>query len=167
MQLGESFVGTGPEAAHLNTALGKRRGQVGQAWTTALATPREGHSAFVVVARPNLPVLPMTLFVNKATIADEAHARVTWGAAQLGVASGVLDAVQQGTIDASLVHELCIIAAVWVDPQARDEDLIYEHNRLATRRALRHGALREPSLEDVLAVRDAPVNGYYAPPAKG
>lgn len=168
MQLGESFVGTGAEAAHLNTVLGNRRGQVGQAWTTALATPREGHTAFVVVARPNVPVLPMTLFVNKATIAGDHHAKLTWGAAQLGVASGVLDAVHQGSIDEAVVHELCIIAAVWVDPEASDEDLVYENNRAATRRALRHGALREPSLEEVLAVRDEPLNGYYVPkPLRG
>ncbi len=164
MQLGESFVGVGSEAAHLNTVLGNRRGQVGQAWTTALATPREGHASFVVVARPNVPVLPMTLFVNKATIAGADHARLTWGAAQLGVASGVLDAVHQGSIDESQVHELCIIAAVWVDPAASDEDLVYENNRAATRRALRHGALREPEIEEVMAFRDEPLNGYYVPP---
>ena len=68
MQLGESFVGNGAEAAHVNTVLGEREGPVGQAWATALATPSAGHAPFVVVLQPGLPVVPFTLFVNKARI---------------------------------------------------------------------------------------------------
>ena len=64
--IGESYVGEGAEAAHINTVLGDRDGPVGTAWATALATPRPGHAAFVVILRPNLPVKPLTLFVNKA-----------------------------------------------------------------------------------------------------
>ena len=55
MQIGESFVGVGGEAAHLNTVLGDREGPVGQAWATALATPSAGHAPFVVVLQPGLP----------------------------------------------------------------------------------------------------------------
>src|SRR5438445_10345721 len=88
-QIGESFVGDGPDAAHINTVLGRYGGPVEVAWTTALATPRPGHAAFVAVLRPNLPVRPLTLFVNKATIAGERHGELTWGAAQAGVAAGV------------------------------------------------------------------------------
>src|SRR6185369_1656736 len=64
--IGESYVGEGAEAAHINTVLGDRDGPVGTAWATALATPRPGHAAFVVILQPNLPVKPLTLFVNKA-----------------------------------------------------------------------------------------------------
>ena len=163
IQLGESFVGAGPEAAHLNTVLGDAEGSVGTAWATALATPTAGHAAFVVVAQPNLPVKPMTLFVNTATIASETHARLTWGAAQLGVASGVLDAVADGTLSGDHASSLVLIAAVWVDPAAQDADLVYAHNRQATAEALRNGAAGRPSLDDVLAVRDTPINGYYVP----
>ena len=163
IELGESFVGSGPEAAHLNTVLGDAEGPAGHAWATALATPTAGHAAFVVVAQPNLPVKPMTLFVNKATIASEAHGRLTWGAAQLGVASGVLDAVADGTIPADQAGTLVLLAAVWVDPTAEDADLVYENNRRATAEALRNGAAGLPGLAEVLAVRDTPINGYYVP----
>ena len=100
-QLGEAFSGTSQEAAHVNTVLGAKGGPVETAWATALATPREGHAAFVVAAQPGIAVKPMTLFVNKATIASEDHAALTWGPAQAGVASGVLDAVADGTISAA------------------------------------------------------------------
>ena len=51
-QIGESFVGDGVDAAHVNTVLGRYGGPVEAAWATALATPRPGHAAFVAVLRP-------------------------------------------------------------------------------------------------------------------
>ena len=164
MQLGEAFVGSGKEAAHINTVLGEREGPVGTAWATALATPREGHVAFVVIAQPNVPVQPMTLFVNKATIANDAHATITWGAAQLGVASGVVDAVAEGLVAQDNLLQLALIVAVWVDPAAADADAVYANNRAATLAALRHGQKTKVELDELLALRDTPRNGYYTPP---
>jgi 5,6,7,8-tetrahydromethanopterin hydro-lyase len=91
MYIGESFVGEGAEAGHVNTVLGDRAGPVGVAWATALATPRPGHTAFVAVVVPGVPAKPMTLFVSKAPVVDDQHAALTWGAAQAGVAGGVAD----------------------------------------------------------------------------
>ena len=56
-----------------------------QAVGRALATPTRGHAPFLAVIRPGLAVQPPTLFVNKATIAGERHAEMTWGAAQAAV----------------------------------------------------------------------------------
>lgn len=165
-QLGEAFVGSGPEAAHLNTVLGVKGGPVEIAWAIALATPREGHAAFVVVAQPNIPVRPLTLFVNKAMITSPDHARLTWGPAQLGVASGVLDALSEGILDEIDLALVVLIAAVWVDPLARDEDAVYVNNREATRVALARGRDDLATGVDVaalLGVRDTPINGYYVP----
>ncbi len=86
MFIGESYIGEGAEAAHVNTIFGERSGPVGVAWATALATPSAGHTPFVAVVIPGLPVKPMTLFVNKAPIAGDEHGTLTWGAAQAGVA---------------------------------------------------------------------------------
>lgn len=163
-QVGEAFVGSGAEAAHLNTVLGMKGGPVETAWATALATPGAGHTAFVTTLRPGIPAKPMTLFVNKATLELEDHSTMTWGPAQAGVASGVLWAVADGVIDPALVDDLLLIAAVWVSPEAADGDLVYENNRRATRDALAAGAARLPALEDALAVRDAPLNAYWLPP---
>jgi 5,6,7,8-tetrahydromethanopterin hydro-lyase len=161
--VGEAFAGSGAEAAHLNTVLGEKGGPVETAWATALATPREGHAAFVVVTQPNAPVRPMTLFVNKAMIAGERHATLTWGAAQLGVASGVLDAVAEGLIDRDRVDDLLLIAAVWVDPAADRDDDVYANNRSATRASLARG-FDAGDLDELLALRDRPINSYYVPP---
>ena len=163
MEIGESFVGSGGEAAHLNTVLGPRNGPVGQAWATALATPSAGHAPFVVVLQPGLPVLPFTLFVNKARIDGDDHARLTWGAAQAGVAAGVADAVAAGTINEAVADEIVVIAAVWVDPKARDADLVFANNREATAGALALGRAGLPAVADVIAQRESAWNPFYRP----
>ena len=163
-QIGEAFVGTGAEAAHLNTVLGAKGGPVETAWVTALATPRAGHAAFLTTLRPGVPAKPMTLFVNKATLEGESHSTMTWGPAQAGVASGVLWAVADGTVAADLVDDLVLIAAVWVNPSAADESLVYENNRTATRDALAAGAGRLPTLDEALEYRDRALNAYFLPP---
>jgi len=159
--IGESYVGEGGEAAHINVVLGDRNGPAGQAWFAALAAPRQGHTPFVTVLQPNLPVKPLTLFVNKAPIADEQHGNLTWGAAQAGVAGGVADAVADGIVTAEDADDLLLIAAVWVDPRAENADLVYRNNRAATRAALENAAAGAPSVADVLAARHAPFNPFF------
>jgi 5,6,7,8-tetrahydromethanopterin hydro-lyase len=162
-QVGEAFVGSGAEAAHVNTVLGARGGPVETAWATALATPRAGHAAFLTVVRPGFPARPLTLFVNKATLAGPEHSRLTWGPAQAGVASGVLWAVEDGIVPPGSVEDLLLIAAVWVDPEAADEAAVYANNRSATRDALASGRDGTPSLAETLAVRDLPRNPFFLP----
>lgn len=163
MQIGEGFAGDGPNAAHINTVLGSKDGAVGSAWATALATPTIGHAPFVVVARPNVPVKPFTLFVNKATVdadKNERHARFTWGAAQAGVAAGVAAAVRKGIVPESAADDVLLIAAVWVNPEADDEHAVYSNNEAATLAALVAGRDGSPTVTEVLAA-GAPHNPFF------
>lgn len=141
--------------------LGPREGPVGTAWATALATPRAGHASFVVVARPNMPVKPPTLFVNKAEIREEAHGFLHWGAAQAAVAQGVLECVADGTVPQGQVDELALIAAVWVDWTAADEEEVFSNNLEATRAALASAAEGRPRLEELLSIRGEPQNPFF------
>ncbi len=163
VQIGESFIGDGAHAAHVNTVLGDREGPAGVAWATALATPSQGHVPFVAVLRPGLPVKPLTLFVTKAAATEDLHATLTWGAAQAGIAAGVADAVAEEVVPAAHADSHVLIAAVWVNPAATDAQLVYRNNREAVRLALAAGATGSPALADVLAARDRPVNPFFAP----
>ncbi len=165
MEIGESFVGSGPNAAHVNTVLGTRDGPVGTAWATALATPSAGHAPFVVVLQPGLPVKPFTLFVNKSRIEGAAHGRITWGAAQAGVAAGVTDAVAAGVIPEDEADQGVLIVAVWVDPSADDADEVYANNREAIRSALVIAKAGLPVARDAVAKRAEAWNPYYRAPA--
>ncbi|MEN3273275.1 MAG: 5,6,7,8-tetrahydromethanopterin hydro-lyase [Actinomycetota bacterium] len=161
MIVGEAFVGSGDEAAHLNVVLGPADdGPVATAWATALATPSAGHQPFMVVIEPGTPVRPYTLFVSKATLVGDAHARLTWGPAQAGVAAGVADAVASGTIDGDGV----LIAAVWVDPAASDADLVFENNRTATAQALEAAVSGTPGPDEAVERRDRAWNPFFRAP---
>lgn len=160
VRIGEGFIGNGVNAAHVNTVLGSRRGPVGTAWTTALATPRQGHVPFVAVARPGTPIIPFTLFVNKAAIEGDRHGNLTWGAAQAGVATGVGLAHDKGVFTGD-VNELVLIAAVWVNPAADDEEAVYSNNRDATLAALVMGGDGVTDLAAALDAMGNPTNPYF------
>ena len=71
---------------------------------------------------------------NKATALDDNSQTMTWGAGQLGIAQGVLDAVADGLLDTS--GDLLVLVAVWVDPGAHDETAVRIANREAVRKAI-------------------------------
>ncbi len=155
-------MGEGAEAAHINTVLGAVGGPVETAWVTALATPRVGHVPFVATVQPGIAVRPFTLFVNKSTVEAERHAALTWGAAQAGVAAGVMEAVAEGTLSEGDVDRQLLIAAVWVNPDAADESLVFENNKVAVLEALRSGRAGRPVVAEALGARHAPFNAYYS-----
>lgn len=163
MKIGEGFVGNGANAAHINVVLGYRDGPVGTAWATALATPREGHVPFVAVAQPNIPVVPFTLFVNKAAIAHDRHGELTWGAAQAGVAAGVGLAHQAMMFDGDVdyINSLVLIVAVWVNPSADNEEAVFVHNRDATLVALEQARDGGPDFNQALTAMATPSNPYF------
>ena len=72
--------------------------------------------------------------MNKATATADRHQALTWGAAQLGIGQGVLDAVADGLLEAT--GDLLVLVAVWVDPVAHDEGAVRRANREAVRKAL-------------------------------
>ncbi len=158
--IGEGFVGEGINAAHINTVMGKRSGPVGTAWATALATPRVGHVPFVAVASPGSPILPFTLFVNKSTIENDAHGVLTWGAAQAGLAAGVGQAHIDGHMPSD-VDEYVLIAAVWVNPAANDEEAVFANNRAATLSALAMARSGVTDVAGAIASMVNPSNPYF------
>lgn len=165
LQIGESFVGDGANAAHVNTVLGHREGPAGVAWASALAAPSHGHVPFVAVLRPSLPVKPMTLFVTKAAPASEEHGFMIWGAAQAGIAAGVADALAEGAISLDDADTHVIIAAVWVNPLADDADQVFANNRASVRNAITNGAASLPTVAEVIAAKDSVSNPFYTPKA--
>ena len=73
------------------------------------------------------------------------------------------DAVADGIVAAASIDDVVLIAAVWVNPAARDADAVYRNNRAATRAALAAGRDRAPALAEVLAARAEPWNPFYRP----
>ena len=129
-----------------------------------LASPRPGHLPILACLKgAGTPVRPTTIVVNKVSLDDERLERMTWGAAQLGIAQGVLDAVAEGRLDAEEAGDVLVLIAVWVDPEAEDETAVRIANREATRAAIAD-ALDPPSAEAVRALagqREEATNAFY------
>ncbi|WP_022884594.1 formaldehyde-activating enzyme [Glaciibacter superstes] len=165
LQIGESFIGDGVNAAHVNTVFGHRDGPAGVAWASALATPSQGHVPFVAVLRPSLPVKPLTLFVTKSAPAGDEHGLLIWGPAQAGIAAGVADALADGVITVEQADSHVVIAAVWVNPGADDAQTVYANNRKSVRTALENGSRLLPNTDEVIAARNTPTNPFFTPQA--
>jgi formaldehyde-activating enzyme len=137
-RIGEGWGGVSPNGAHLNVVLARRGSPTAAAAVSMLAHPTPGHTPVLVCVGPDQqsyePVFPPTLMMNKATALEDAHQTMTWGAAQLGIAQGVLDAVADGLVEAT--QEIVVLVAVWIDAHANDETALRKAARSATRKAI-------------------------------
>ena len=79
---------------------------------------------------------------------------------QAGVAAGVMNAHRKGVLIADDADDLVLVAAVWVNPDADDEDAVYTNNAGATLAALTAGRDDLPSVRTVLDVGE-PRNPYF------
>jgi formaldehyde-activating enzyme len=137
-RIGEGWGGEKPDGSHVNVVLARRGSPTAAAALSMLALPSAGHTPVLVCVgeteQAYEPVWPPTLMMNKATAVEDRHQTLTWGAAQLGIAQGVLDAVADGVIEAT--GDLLVLVAVWVDPNASDETAVRLANREAVRKAI-------------------------------
>ncbi len=162
-RIGEAWSGTAPEGSHINLVIARRGSPTAAAIVGALASPRPGHVPFLAVVESGVLVRPITVVVNKVTLGHEPLDRITWGAAQLGISQGVLDAVADGLLDPAIAGSLVLLVAVWVDPAVSDETAVRRANRAATRAAV-EDAVTDRSAEfvhGVAARREHAANGYY------
>jgi formaldehyde-activating enzyme len=141
--VGEGWGGDpGPNGCHVNVVVGARGSPTAAAVLGTLTTPSPGHTPIMVVVGETQdtyePVWPPTIMINKATALEERHQTITWGAGQLGIARGVLDAVAEGLIPPS--GDLVVLVCVWIDPGASDETAVRDAARMATLNALRQAA---------------------------
>ena len=162
--IGEAWSGEVPNGSHINLVLARRGSPTAAAAAGVLASPRPGHLPILACLQgAGTPVRPATIIVNKVTLEDDRLKKITWGAAQLGIAQGVLDAVAEGLLDAAEAADVLVLVAVWVDPEAQDETAVRKANREATRDAVAD-ALQPPSggaVSALAAEREAATNAFY------
>ncbi len=157
--VGEALIGEEPEIAHIDLAIGKKNGPIGQAFLNSLAHPTQGHTPILAVIRPNLPVKPSTLIVPKVTIRSLEDADKIFGPAQSAVAKAVADLVEERVIPKGEVENLVIIVSVFIHPRGKDYSRIYRYNYSATKLALRRAMEKFPSVDKVLEEKNKATHG--------
>jgi formaldehyde-activating enzyme len=165
-RIGEGWGGNpGPNGSHINVVLAERGSPTAAALLTTFASPSPGHTPILVVVGEDQahyePVWPPTIMINKATALEDRHQTITWGAAQLGIARGVLDAVADGFLEAT--DDVLVFVAVWVDPAASDETRVRDANREAVRKAIEVAVRgRDPEAAAALVTRrDEVTSPFY------
>jgi formaldehyde-activating enzyme len=164
-RIGQGWGGRSPDGAHVNVVLARRGSATGAALMTTFTSPTAGHTPVLVCVGPDQPsyeaVVPPTIMMNKATATAERHQTITWGAAQLGIGQGVLDAVADGLLVADL--DTIVFVAIWIDPDADDETAVRRASRAAVRAAVGE-AVTGPDPEVVARLvrdRDGLANPFY------
>ena len=164
-RIGQGWGGLSPDGVHVNVVLARRGTATAAALLTAFASPSPGHTPVLVCVGPDQPsyeaVVPPTVMMNKATATEEHHQTITWGAAQLGIGQGVLDAVADELLAADL--ETLVFVSIWVDAAAGDETAVRHAARQATRAGV-GAALAGPdpaAVERLVRERDALANPFY------
>jgi formaldehyde-activating enzyme len=137
--IGEGWSGVDPDGAHVNVVLAYRGSPTAASLLTTFTSPAPGHAPILVVVGEDKqhyePVWPPTIMINKATAIEERHQTITWGAGQLGIAQGVLDAVAQELLPCS--GDVLVFVAIYIDPGATDETAVRVASREATLKGVR------------------------------
>jgi 5,6,7,8-tetrahydromethanopterin hydro-lyase len=154
--IGEGWSGADPDGAHVNVVLAQRGTPTAAALLGTLTSPTAGHAPILVVVGEDKdhyePVWPPTIMINKATALEQRHQTLTWGAGQLGIAQGVLDAVAEGLIHAAISD--LVFVAIYIDPAADDETAVRIASREATLKGIRTAVRgRDPDMARALVER--------------
>ena len=164
-RIGQGWGGISPNGAHANVVLARRGTATGAALMTTFTSPGPGHTPVLVCVgaaqQSYEAVVPATIMMNKATATTERHQTITWGAAQLGIGQGVLDAVAEGLLAAD--HDTIVFVAIWIDAAADDETAVREASRAAMRAGVADAVdgAGAAAIERLVTGRDALANPFY------
>ena len=165
-RIGQGWGGISPNGAHANVVLARRGTATGAALMTTFTSPTPGHTPVLVCVgaaqQSYEAVVPATIMMNKATATTERHQTITWGAAQLGIGQGVLDAVAEGLLAAD--HDTIVFVAIWIDAEADDETAVREASRAAMRAGVADAVegAGPAGIERLVRERDALANPFYS-----
>lgn len=164
-RIGQGWGGVSPNGAHTNVVLARRGSATAAALMTTFTSPSPGHTPVLVCVGADQPsyeaVVPPTIMMNKATLSTTRHTTMTFGAAQLGIGQGVLDAVADGLLTPD--QDTVVFVAIWVDEAAEDETELLAAARAATRAGVQDaaGGPMRAAVDRLVAERHTLRNPFY------
>jgi formaldehyde-activating enzyme len=164
-KLAQGWGGQAPNGNHVNVLLARRGSPTAAALATAFTAPSPGFTPILACLGPDQPsyetVYPPTLMLNKVAPKNERQETLISGAAQVGIAQGILDAVAENILAAD--QDTIVFVSLWLDPAAENESAVREGAREATITAVReavHG--REPAqVRHLVDTRDQVTHPFY------
>jgi formaldehyde-activating enzyme len=149
IKVGESFTSPGTvDLAHIDLIIGYRNGPVGAAFDKALNEKLAGHEP-QVVKYEGMDVEPITILIPTVRVVNEVHHNLIYKYASRGIARAILECVEDGYIPHKLKDKLCIIAHVFVHPEATNRRRIEINNYKAMLNALIRAIENRPCIEEL------------------
>jgi len=161
----QGWGGTPPDGVHVNVVLAARGTPTAASMTSAFASPTAGFTPILISLGPDQPsyetLQPPTIMLNKMAIASPAHEALVFGACQVGIARGVLDAVAQGLLCAD--QETLVLVSLWLGDDAADSGAVCAAARVATAAAIREAVEGRPESEvrRLVEHRDTVTHPFY------
>ena len=157
--VGEGFAGPPfSELAHIDLLLGKKDGPVGKAIARAQNEPRPGHELAVLGDRP------LTLLVPTVTVRGAKARQLVYEEAASGVKLALEHAIAHHNLPEAILDDVCLIANVFVHPAASIRQRVKINNSTAMRAAIRKALEGRPTLQELIAEKEAARHPFrYAP----
>ncbi len=157
--VGEGFAGPPfSEVAHIDLLLGRKDGPVGKALARARQEPRPGHDLVVINERP------LTLLVPTVTVRGAKGRQLVYEEAASGINLAIEHAIAHHNLPEALLEEICLIANVFVHPAASIRRRVRINNYKAMRGAIRKALEGRPTLQELVAEKEAARHPFrYAP----
>jgi formaldehyde-activating enzyme len=157
--VGEGFAGPPfSEVAHIDLLLGRKDGPVGHAIERAQGEPRPGHELAVISRRP------LTLLVPTVTVRGAKARQLVYEEAAAGIRLALEHAIAAHNLPAAILDDICLIANVFVHPAASIRQRVKINNYKAMRGAVRKALEGRPTLEELVAEKEAARHPFrYAP----
>ena len=159
--IGEAFVGSGVESAHVILAIGSKGTPFETSFMNTLTQRSKGHTNSLALLEPNLPAKPITLIVNEITLKTADQDSYFLGPVNAAVAHAVVDMVASGTIPKELTEDLLIIASTFIHPDAKNKQRAYQNNLEATKLAIARAYSKEPNIDEILRKKDTAKHFFY------
>ncbi|MFX0068548.1 MAG: 4-hydroxy-tetrahydrodipicolinate synthase [Candidatus Hodarchaeota archaeon] len=125
LKIGEASIGKGAECAEASIVAGATEGIVGEAYATALTSPRPGYEALTVILEPNLMVRPPTIIVPEVEIQDLRQATMVYGPIQAAAGMAILESIKNRIIPEKAIGNHVMILKVFAHPKAIDRHKLY------------------------------------------
>ena len=162
----QGWGGSAPNGVHVNVLLAHRGSPTAASITTAFTAPRPGFTPILACVgetqQQYVTVNPPTVILSKS-LAEEGGMVETavFGAAQVGIAQGVLDAVAAEVIAGD--QDTLVFVSLWIDPACDDETAVKHASRRAAVSAVTEAAtgLTAEVLAAQVAGRDALTHPFY------
>ncbi|SFR73433.1 formaldehyde-activating enzyme [Microbacterium azadirachtae] len=162
----QGWGGCAPNGVHVNVLLARRGSPTAASITTAFTAPRPGFTPILACVgetqQQYVTVNPPTVILSKSFAEEGGMVETTvFGAAQVGIAQGVLDVVAAAVIAGD--QDTLVFVSLWIDPACDDETAVRHASRQAAASAVTEAATGLPAEVRAAQVadRDALTHPFY------